>query len=356
MSHTKLARFKDLVGDSKIFLKSNWRKIIFYFLPIQIIILVSVVVLDLIPEDVDTALITIISIFFGLLSVLGAILLNLAVAGAPLILKDIENETHHIKRITWYKNVLKNVVPMAWIGILVSLLNISFITSIFLLGLIIFSIPSVIAGILLSFGFENVAFTFQSVFVNNTVVGTMMIVIVVGIIVSSVAFFINSYFSIYAFLIEGRKGIDAITTSFLSVARRRTKIFWRVFGIWVITLTPFFILVFPIQAKIIYDGLRLMAIEVFLLQIPPAWPEVPTNILVIKDILSTIVSIISLPILSVLSYFLWKDVNTTSGNFEENKYNKTRKWIKIGVWAGTLILVILVTFSIIATLSFGTYK
>jgi hypothetical protein len=354
MIHKKLQAFKHLLKDSKHFLKSNWKKILYLFLPIQIIIFVVAIVLDLIPSDTESNYLVVLSLISVFVSFIGAAFLKMISVGAPLFLKSIEDTETNSKNIHWYKVILKKIIPIAWIGILVSLVNISFVTFVGFVSLIIFILPSVFVGILLRFGFTDFAFSFQDLFVNNTTVGTMLAVLFVGVIVSSIAFFINSYFSVYSFLMEGRKGLDALTTSFLSVSKRRAKIFWRVVGIWVISLIPFIILVFPIQAKIMYDALKSMAIEVFLLQIEPAWPEAPANILVIKDILYFVASIISLPIFVVLNYLLWKDVHATTVSFEENKYNKTRKWIKIGVWSGVLILVIFITFSIIAALSFGT--
>lgn len=352
MIHTKLTSFKHLLKNSKHFLKSNWKKIVLFFLPLQIIAFASVIVLDLLPRDAGSTSVQIFGTIFGTISFLGALVLSFSTVGAPLVLKDIEDNNHY-KNIHWYKSILKKIIPLLWIGLLVSFLNIAFITLIILISLIIFIIPSVIASILIQIGLTNLALSFQDVFVNNIAVGIMLCVLFIAGLISIVAFVINSYFAMYAFLMEERKGLDAITTSFLSVSKRRAKIFWRIIGIWTITSIPFLVLVFPIQAKIIYDGLRLMAIEVFLLQIPPAWPEVPANILVIKDVLSSIASILSLPVFVVLNYFLWKDVRTTTANFEEEKYNKTRKWIKRGVWTGAIIVTIIIVLSCLSVFSTG---
>lgn len=351
-NHTQLTKFKKIFEESKKFLNSNWKKIVYYFLPVQIIILVTAVVLDVLPRQTDSSILVIVGIIASLLSFLALISIKILSTGAPLILKDID-DNNHSKNIHWYKNVLKKISGIVWIGALVSLLNITFISLIGFMAVMVFIAPSIVVGILLRIGLVDFAFYFQDIFVNNTMVGITLSVLFVGSVISSIAFLINSYFSMYAFLLEGRRGLDAIATSFMTVTKRRTKIFWRILCVWVVSLIPFLILLLPVQGKIIYDSLRGMAIQVFLLQVPPALPDIPVGTLLARDILSFIASVISVPIAVVLNYFLWKEVNATAQIFEESKYNKTRKWIKIGVWAG---LVILVSIMVIATISVMSFK
>jgi hypothetical protein len=337
--HKQLKSLKSLLKESLSFYKTNWKKLFGVLLPIEAVIFVSSIILDFIYESEAHTFIYV-GIFLSILSLATLTFRSLFLMTAPRVVSDIDNDVHHASNKFWYKNALKDIWSVAWIMIIVAFIDAAFMLAVVLASMLIFAIPALITGILIRVGLGGFAINAYDFFVTDTTTVIVLVTLFVLSIISSVVFIAHSFFSLYAFVLEGRKGLDAVVTSFMLVAQNRTKIFWRIASVWVISSIPFIILVLPVYLLIATESLKSIAIEVFILQVTPSIPPATLGLALMRDTTVFISGIIGATMFMVLGYMLWKDVRGIVGNFEEHYYTTTKRWLKRGIYTGAIIMIL----------------
>jgi len=171
----------------------------------------------------------------------------------------------------------------------------------------------------------------------------MFFISLFGFIVANIYFLSGVWFSSYTLLLEGRKGIDALTTSIMLVRGRRIQICWRMIVIMLMALVPISIILGPVYAKIVahvIPQLMIGAMLAFQFHIFPALPSVSSALLLWQAVLGFVACLVAVPIFVALNYFLWKDVKATALPFDKKHYTKTRRLIKTCASIGAVLLVL----------------
>jgi hypothetical protein len=337
--HTKLKSFKSLLKESLSFYKTNWQKLFKVLLPIEVAIFASSIILDFIYES-DSHTFIYVGIFFSILSLVALLFRSLFLMTAPRVVSDMDNEVHHTSNKFWYKKALRDILPVAWIMVIVAFIDGAFMLTAAFVSMLIFAIPALVTGILIRLGLGGFAINTYDFFVTDITTVIVLVSLFVLSIIGSIVFIAHSFFSLYVFVLEGRKGLDAVVNSFMLVAQNRAKIFWRIAGVWSISSIPFLIFTLPVYLKIVINGLQSMAIEIFVLHITPSIPPTELGLAILRDTSIFVSSIIGSTIFMVLGYILWKDVRGIATNFEENNYTTTKRWLKRGIYAGSIIMVL----------------
>ncbi len=266
---------------------------------------------------------------------------SLIVFAGGLMCEDLKSSHHH-EFTVFYQKVLCKIPDIASLAFMGLCLTLAFEIVVFILGAVLLVLPFLLLTLLarVSPGILQII----SLQGGNISLGLAMLVVIVAI-VANVWFALGLWGASYTLLLEGRKGLDALASSFLYVKGKRLQIFWRVLLLTLIGVVPLLILVLPVYAFIAIAMAKLAALSVLLLgtlKIPP----VPQDLALWRDSLSFVARLVSLPLLTVFNYYLWRDVKETSHAFNETAYTKVRKWIKIGVWSGAVILAIGVFLSL----------
>jgi hypothetical protein len=337
--HTKLKTIKSLLRESFNFYKANWRKLLAVLLPVEATIFVSAVILDFIYET-DSNQFIFLGIFLSIVSLVVLTFRSILLMNAPRLVHDIDSGTHHVSPKYWYKKSLKDFLPALWILIIVGFINVAFALATILLSVIIFAIPAIVTGLLIRVGLGEFAIYAYDFIVNDTSTIIVLTTLCVVSVLSSIVFMAHSFFSLYAFVLEGRKGFDAVITSFMLVGQERSKVFWRIVTVCAVSSIPFLVLTFPVYLAIAVESLKALAIEVFILNVPPSVPPASLGLALLRDSSIFVSGLIGSSVFMVLGYHLWKDVRSVSANFEEHHYVTTKRWLRRGVYTGSIVIVL----------------
>lgn len=336
MENQKLSPFSLLIENSWNLYKTNWKKITLLFLPVEILVLMSVFVIDITPQT-GSFWLTLLAILFTLVAFLAKSFSKLLSIDAPLFVSTIYKGEHTPLLGIWYKNLLRKIVPLASILIFVFFLNFAFVTLLTLLGIVVFTLTAVF--------FRD--FDPTSPLVILSFVITLLAVYL--ILRTSIKFLVSGLFSTYVYVFEERKGLDAVATSFMLTKGKQFKLFWRLFGIWLISVIPFMLLVWPINGKIIFDNIESIYTQAFVLHIEPVIPDVSLLLTLLRDFFGSIAALFSLGFVAVAHYFLWKNLKERAVPFDGVAYAKTRNLIKHGVGIGIFLFAVI----FFASLFFG---
>ena len=328
---------KDLFKSSWEFYKQNWKKIVYLFLPLEIVVLVSYAILDILPTN-DSSLVILSIVVFTALAFIFKSLVQFVALDAPRVVGGVVAGESVPQTKVWYKSVLKKIVPISIVLVLVGIANFTFLAFVILGG-----------GFIIS----AVAFLFKAVPLNSfagVLVGITTFVFVTYFAFKYVVrFFVGTSFSIYTYIFEGRTGLDAVTTSFLITKGNRFKVFWNLVLIWLVTLIPSVVLVFPINLSILIAHFGDIFYQATVLHQEPVLPESPLYVSLLLDIAASVATLISTSLLVVFNYFLWRGVRSNSVSFAEGEYNKTRKMLRSLVTLGIVLIVIVLAITLVGT-------
>lgn len=343
MNHIhKLPSFKHLIKNFWHFYKANWKALIRVLLPIELAlsVLAFIVIFGFTPARFSW--IVFLGGIFVLLISFVQIFKNLLVFSGGIIISDIESKKS-VKAI--YKGILAQAMPIIWVVVLQFLYMSAIVIAVAVATMILFFLPFLILGVIARF------FPIAMFFVNDngdTITMIMLVISSVVFIATNIYFMLRVWFSSYTLLIDGRDGIDALANSAMLVRERGMQIFWRMAVITIIALLPTIIILGPVYIKILMEALPKMAL-VFALGLEPVFPPIAPDLIIWRNLLTILANLIWVPIFIGLNYFLWKDVKATAPVFEEAVYTKTRKQIKICVWAGLVFVVVFVCGSILSS-------
>jgi len=339
---THLRPFKELVRDAFKFAKSNAKNLAFLFLPVLLVVLVVSVAIDLYGESIPMFAASIVAMILLLAQIFRCLL----VFAGGLMCEDVADAPKHHDPFLWYKKLLKKLHSAVFVWILSVCLMTAFAVATVVIGLALFILPFAVLGLIARWNPEILSiFSLQG---NSITVG-LFILIALGVLVLNVRFVLSLWGTPYALFLERRKGIDALTSSYLFVEGRKWQIFWRLIIIALIAFVPIIILLGPVYFFIIINALQQIALAMLIFQTTPALPPVPLDLALWRTGFGFVTSLLSLPLFVVLNYFLWKDVKATAPHFDEAIYVKTRTRVKIGVWIGAVILTLCIGVGAIAT-------
>lgn len=331
-----LPSFKYLLINSFGFIKSNWKDLLVFFVPLQILILLIALLFDFDVFAHESIALSVLGVVAFVILLAITIFRKLAVFGGGLVVSEIEKkETHTL--IQWYKIFWQKIIPVAHVGALSLLVTITFVLITIILGVIIFALPFILLGLVARvYPYILELISWQSQMITLFAFFVVFFVIVLA----NLLFFVSMWFASYSLLLEKKKGLDAIASSFMYVFNRRGQIIWRILVIGIISFVPALVFLGPIYYKIIANALGQM-LFVYAIGLNPVFPEIPLSLVVWRDVLGALVGLIWMPIFVVLNYFLWKDVKATAVQFNEALYTKTRKWLKIASWTGLVVVVVI---------------
>lgn len=329
MGHNlKLSPFKEIFKSTLVFYKANWKSLVSLFIPLEIIILVSFICLDFIPES-GSLLSVVIFMTLTIVAFVATSFSKLLVLDAPRIVEKVVFGEKIPQVKAWYMSLVRKIIPLSIVMILVAIANFAFIFLVVMSAGFIFFLAS-----LLTKGLPENSITAIVLVVATSVV------ILYTTLRFVVRFFVGGVFSVYLYVFEEKRGLDALTGSFLLTEGKRFSLFWRIVGIWIVTSIPFVLLVFPIQVSIVIDNFA-SAYQSFLMREEPVLLEPSLFVSVMLNIFTSIASLVSTSLFIVFNYFLWKDLKATASPFEEVKYTKMRKNLRSLVGAGILILILM---------------
>ena len=339
----KLASFKEIFKSAWIFYKSNWKTVVFLFLPLEIATLACFIALDLIPET-DFFAATVGIVVFSLGGFVFPAFNKIITLDAPYLMERIAFGESIPKASVWYTSLVKRIIPISLVLFLIGVANFGFI-----------SLVMFIAGVLFVL--------FSLLLKSFSAYSAIGIVLAIGVTVSLayaalryiIKFFVGGRFSIYMYIFDKRLGLDAIVSSFLLTEGREFGIFWRSVGIWLVTSIPFLLLVFPINATLIARSFNDIYIQAMVMHVQPVIASPSTAVTILLDVMTSIAGLISVSFFVVLNYFLWKDVKATAKAFEETKYQKKRKTIRSLIGFGAVVFAAMIATSIIYGSMFGQW-
>ncbi|MES2224222.1 MAG: hypothetical protein V4469_04820 [Patescibacteria group bacterium] len=343
MGHNlKLTPFKDIFKSSWVFYKSNWKTVVLLFLPLEIATLFCFIALDLIPPETDFFVATFCIVVFNFCGFVFSAFNKIITLDAPYLMERISFGENTPKAAVWYTSLVKRIIPISLVLFLIGVANFGFISLVVMIAGLLFVLFSLLLKSLSAY----------------SAVG---IVLAVGVTVSLaytalryiIKFFVGGMFSIYMYIFDKRLGLDAVVSSFLLTSGREFGIFWRSVGIWLVTTIPFFILVFPINATLIYQSFNAIYFQAMVLHVQPTISSPSTTVAVILDIMTSVAGLLSVSFFVVMNYFLWRDVKATAMAFEETKYQKTRKYIRSLIGFGAVLFVAAFAMAIIYGAMFG---
>ena len=337
--------FKKLLRHSWHFAKKNWKALINIFLPIEIALFLLTMLLVFGLNPARFLWVAVLAGIFAFIFAITRIFKRMVVFSGGLLLSQIESgEEKGIKRM--YKDVLTQTMPIAWVAILQCLYMFAVSALAFLASVIIFFLPFLI------FGLVSRVYPDAMYFINengSAITTGMLIISLIFFAISNIFFGMKVWFSSYTLLIEGRDGIDALADSAMLTRGRSWNIFWRMLVIGIISLLPILIILGPIYVEILIQAVKQMAVA-FALGLRPVFPPIAADLLFWRSALALMANLVWTPIFVTLNYFLWKDIKATAPAFEESTYTKTRKRIKICIWAGLVLAVLAAIGSVFASI------
>jgi hypothetical protein len=330
-SKVRLRPFKELVRDAFKFTKSNAKNLAFLFLPVLLVILVVSVAIDLYGTSLPMFAASVVAIILLLAQIFRCLL----VFAGGMMCEDIADAPKHHDPFLWYKKLLKKSHSAILVWILSVCLMTAFAVATVVIGLAIFILPFAVLGLLARWNPEILSIL--SLQGNSITVG-LFILIALGVLVLNVRFALSLWGTPYALFLEGRKGLDALTSSYLFTEGKKWQIFWRLLLISFIAFVPALILLGPVYFFIVMNALKQITLAMLIFQTTPVFPSVSLDLALWRTGFGFVASLVSLPLFVVLNYFLWKDVKAAAPHFDEAVYAKTRKRAKIGAWIGAVIL------------------
>lgn len=339
-NNQKLLSLKELLKESWQFFTTNWRKFVAFFLVLEIPILVFGIANAFIDSDTDSVFLLCIA---SIISILGGLIVSfkkIAILGSGLLASDISEYKGGPTVKYVYKEIFRKLIPLAWVMILTCLcfFSVFFISSI--VGVLLFALPFLALNPI-----SNMAGGAEVFLHGGFITLSLCFIIFFGIFVVHLLFFTYTYFASYSTIMENRRGLDAIVASYMYVRGRVWKILVRIILISLIALIPGFLLVGPAATKISYDQVLVLK-ESIAKSIEPVFVNNPyTHTWLIFG--GFIASMISGIWFSSSFYTLWKDIKSTSIDFDEKTYTRLRNILKVLSWFGILAIIIFVIGSMI---------
>ncbi|MDB5204822.1 MAG: hypothetical protein JWP09_850 [Candidatus Taylorbacteria bacterium] len=331
--HQKLSPFRKIFKSTLVFYKTNWKKMVYLFLPIEAVVLISLICLDLIPDS-DSVIAAIAVGLFSLATFIFSCFYKFLVLDAPGIVERInEGERPHPK--AWYKSVLRKIIPLAVVMFCVGILNFIFILLTMIPAGIVFLVTSILTKGLLQDSISSMLFTIA-----------LSVILLYFALRFIIKFFVGGIFSAYMYIFEGRKGLDAVASSFLLTSKRQFRLSWRMAIIWILSAVPFVLVAIAIGLFIPINNLSDIY-SAFFLHEEPALLNPGIFASVVLDVFTSLATLLSATFFVTFTYFLWKDVKTTSHAFNESEYSKTRKHLRSLIIVGIIVIAALIVFSLI---------
>lgn len=214
---------------------------------------------------------------------------------------------------------------------------------------------------ILSVGFSLI---WASILTIATILGGTMLLIVPGILFAISLSFVGA-----SVVLENKKGVEALVQSFWYVKGRRGPVFWRLFLVGLCVML-FSFLVFVVLASIAigiislkFGGFNegLQAVVSFVLVNAGNEYVPPTGLfLLIVGVWSFVASLLNAVIWSIVAVFgfkLWENVKLLQGEVVEEVFaKKTKKTVKIVAWFGVIVVPIVLTLGVFASLNSAREK
>ena len=338
--------FKKLLQNSWHFYKAHWKPLVLLLLPIEALILIFALALRFGLTPPRFYWVGIMAFIFALALLALKILKKVIIFSGGFIAHDLEHgERASIE--ARYKSIWQKIWPIVEVGALQCLYAFVAVLISFVAALAVLALPFLLMNLVARINPDTLAFfAFHGggIFFYSFIVASLFFAVLSTLLISSV------WFSSYALLLDGRKGLDALATSALIVRGRRKQILWRLIVIGLISLLPIIIILGPIYWMIVAETLpKLLWGLVLYMQfnIVPVFPNISDTLFIWRAVLTSLACLVAAPVFITLNYFLWKDVRHTGEQFEEKTYTKTRKRIKVWVWIGTVLLTLGVVGSLI---------
>lgn len=333
-----LPSFKEIFKNSWAFYKANWKTVMLLLLPLEIVLLASYVVLDLIPES-ESAIAIIGIIVFSVFAFVFTSFGKIVTLAAPYLIERMTLGEKIPKVSFWYLSLIKRIIPISIVLLLVGILNFGFVSMVMIVAGAVFFLVSLLAKLISTHD--------ALVIVLNITLVVALIYVVLKYVIS---FLVRGMFSMYVYFFENRSGLDALVSSFLITKGREFPIFWRTVGIWFVTSIPFFVLVMPINATIIYNSLSDLYVQVVILHQEPVIASPSMLVQILLDTMTSLAGLLGASLFVVMNYFLWKDIKDTSAAFEEGEYTKTRSNLKRIIGFGAVLFALIFLASLVAAL------
>ncbi len=341
-----LGPFRKLVRDSFKFYFSHFRDFLFFFLPIEICVLVVSLILVLYKSEMPFLLWVVI---FSISVLLQAFRIVMVFAGGRMS-EDIGASGLH-DPFVWYKELFWKTGSVIRVMILELSLLVAYLTLTMLGGVVLLLLPFILLSIFSKF--NPAVINLISLDGGSITLGLFTIILIAAVVLNF-RFLLNIWFSSYALLLEGRKGVDALASSFLYVRGHKGQIFWRFVLIIFISLVPVLVLLGPVYIFILISAVKSAALTIALFGTLPAIPEAPLHLSLWRIGLSFLSSLVTLPIFIALNFHLWKDVKASVSHFDEASYTAVRKNIRKGIYAGSVIIALCLALALISLSSAGS--
>jgi len=310
-----LSPFKTLFKESWHFFKSNFKQIFYFFFFLTFIpsftqILLQFFGLKLISSLQSTVSMMIIWGLFGIIAFVVSLVFQIINIGAIKKINEVSSGVNE-RTMDSYKKILKFSFPLIWTSAIV--------------------IAMIVGG---TFAF----------------------------VVPGILFAISAHFVTALVVIENKKGLDAIVSSFWYVQGRRWGVFWRMI-LSALVIVGVGILLFVILASVAIglSYLFLGGIEVpiayvtkFMILNSGSDYSLPTNLFYLFSALWTVpVSAITAVFWGVLNVFifkLWQNLKITKTDSIPADFDKkTKRQIKFFAWIGVVCIITLIIASIVSS-------
>lgn len=310
----KLKSFGQLFSETVSFIRKNKSKLFyFYFFPA-----ITLIILNILAQEVSLVGLNTSSFYYGILAIIlfiTSFLLSIIVStityGSSNFINKINNG-ENVDLVLEYKSLIKIMPSFIFIGILTY--------AIFFGGTILLIVPGILLMIL-------------------------------------------STFSIVALPIENKKGVDAIVRSFELVSGRKLSVFLRIVGLgfsMLVILIGFLIAVFIVAfLASLFTGINTIEILKYISgngNSVISGSMIDSLFKVIFLLINGLLGVISSAFLMSYLYFMYKDAKETVIPKDEEYKTKTRKLIKRFAWFGVLVVPVIFSLVVFASLNSAREK
>ena len=341
-NHTKLRPFRKLLKEAIGFIRNHKKNLVLTFLPVLVVMLLGGLFMVWYRESAP-----LVSIAFVSLSLLVfKMMRDVLVLSGGLVCDNLPKDGEEYDPFGTYNDVLRRLPQLA----LVVLVQIFFLASVMalvvLVAIALFVAPFVILGIAVRV-FPDLA---SSISVTGQSISVWMAFIAFACAFATYIVAVALvWFSPYALLLKGSTGLDALASSIMYVKGRVWSVVWRIIASSIIASIPCIIFTIPFIVLVLKYFLSHALMSFLLFHNINFLPALPTSYLLWWQIGSFAIMLLGLPMFVSLQYFLWQDVSGHVHQFEENTFLKYRRWVKVAVYSGAVIVALFVSLATVSS-------